>query len=213
MYSNEDLLKMISSNKASTRYDACEWLRVRRESSPEIVHALDKATHDEDVEVALRAYLALQADVHHQMAIDMGVVEPDEQQEKIIEETGFIKEEEAQPNNIVKNNYAAMLKEIRSWGFWSLGLGAVHLVTSGFLSAPWGVLLIIVGLASFYFRTASMFIIYAVTLAWAALSNLLGLDFAWIFFCDISDLPFFPGFHAIPAVSERRAGLSQYCRR
>jgi hypothetical protein len=86
------------------------------------------------------------------------------------------------PASAVNYSNVAMLAEIRSWAFWSLGLGALHLITSGFLSAPWGILLVIVGLASFYFRSASMFIIYAITLAWAALSNLLSLETGWIFF-------------------------------
>ena len=69
MYSKEKLLEMLSSEKASTRYDACEWIRVSQESSPEIVTALDKATHDEDKEVAERAAYALQVVVHLRIAI------------------------------------------------------------------------------------------------------------------------------------------------
>ena len=88
----------------------------------------------------------------------------------------------SQSNSSVINGYAAMLQEIRSWGLWSLGLGALHLVTSGFLSAPWGILLIIVGLGSFYFRSASMFVVYAVTLGWAAFSNLISFEIGWVGF-------------------------------
>jgi len=79
MYSKEKLLEMLSSEKASIRYDACEWIRVSQESSPHIITALKKATYDTDKVVAERAAYALQADVHHQMAIKMGVVEPDKQ--------------------------------------------------------------------------------------------------------------------------------------
>jgi hypothetical protein len=75
---------------------------------------------------------------------------------------------------------AAMLREIRSWGWWSLGLGSLHLITSGFLSAPWGVLLLIVGAGSFLFREAAMFVVYGVTLAWAAISNMLGGQATWV---------------------------------
>lgn len=88
----------------------------------------------------------------------------------------------ASPASAVNYSHAAMLAEIRSWAFWSLGLGALHLITSGFLSAPWGILLVIVGLGSFFFQSASMFIIYAITLAWAGLSNVLSLETGWIFF-------------------------------
>ncbi|MFZ5855905.1 MAG: hypothetical protein ACOYZ6_03665 [Chloroflexota bacterium] len=88
----------------------------------------------------------------------------------------------ASPAAAVNYSHAAMLAEIRSWAFWSLGLGALHLITLGFLSTPWGILLVIVGLGSFLFQSASMFIIYAVTLAWAGLSNVLSLEAGWIFF-------------------------------
>jgi hypothetical protein len=83
-------------------------------------------------------------------------------------------------NEVVLKDYALMLKENRSWGFGLLLIGALHVVTSGFLSAPWGIMLIAAGLASFYFRTAPMFIVYAVTLAWAGLSNLIGGETGWI---------------------------------
>jgi hypothetical protein len=75
-----------------------------------------------------------------------------------------------------------MFEKIRSWGMWSLILGVLHIFTSGFLSAPWGILLILVGLASFYFRSASMFVIYATTLGWAAFSNLMSFEGGWIGF-------------------------------
>lgn len=78
--------------------------------------------------------------------------------------------------------YAKMLKELRSWGFWSLGLGVMHMIGSGFLSAPWGLMLVFVGLSSFLFKSSSMFIVYAVTLAWAAISNISGMDLTWVIF-------------------------------
>ena len=94
----------------------------------------------------------------------------------------MVEQKLSQSNSSVINGHAAMLQEIRSWGLWSLGLGALHLVTSGFLSAPWGILLIIVGLGSFYFRSASMFVVYAVTLGWAAFSNLISFEIGWVGF-------------------------------
>lgn len=76
-----------------------------------------------------------------------------------------------QTENEIFTDYAKLLKEIRSWGWWLVGLGVMHIIWSGFLDTSWGILLIIVGLASFYFRSASMFIIYGVVLAWVAMSN------------------------------------------
>jgi len=58
MYSIEKLLEMIASENSSIRYDACEWLRISQESSPKVINALEKATHDTDLEVAMRAYCA-----------------------------------------------------------------------------------------------------------------------------------------------------------
>lgn len=78
MYSKEELLEMLSSSQPSVRYEACEALRISEESSPEIINALEMASHDLDKDVAARAKLALQTDVHHQMAIKMGIVEPEE---------------------------------------------------------------------------------------------------------------------------------------
>ena len=77
-------------------------------------------------------------------------------------------------------DHKLMLKEIRSWGLWSLGLGVVHILSSGFLNSGWGILLIVVGLSSFYFRTAPIFVIYTVALSWAALTNLLSLSTGWV---------------------------------
>jgi hypothetical protein len=78
MYTDEKLLQMISSEKASKRYDACEWIRVSQKSSPEIITALQKASQDPDKEVAERAKLALEADIHHQMAVKLGFAQPTE---------------------------------------------------------------------------------------------------------------------------------------
>lgn len=81
---------------------------------------------------------------------------------------------------LFEGTYSMMLKSIRSWGTTLLILGAIHVFTNGFLSAPYGVVLIIVGLGSFLFKSSSMFVIYAVTLLWAAISNIISLNVAWI---------------------------------
>lgn len=63
---------MLKSKKASVRYEACEWIRISQESSPEIVAAHEKANHNDHQEMADRAKLALQVDIHHQMEIKWG---------------------------------------------------------------------------------------------------------------------------------------------
>ncbi len=47
------------------------------------------------------------------------------------------------------------------------------IIASSTFSPTWGIALIIIGLASFYFREAAMFVIYGVTMSWVAISNLL----------------------------------------
>jgi hypothetical protein len=109
MYSEEKLLKMLESNKASVRYDACEWLRVSQDSSPEIVTALERATHDDDKEVSERATLALLADVHHQIAIGMGLIEPDETKQ-------------GEPDQSGENNNRTIIQHFSGHGIASLGV-------------------------------------------------------------------------------------------
>ncbi|CAG0928934.1 hypothetical protein TFLX_01167 [Thermoflexales bacterium] len=67
---------------------------------------------------------------------------------------------------------AHVQRETQSWGTWLLIMGVVQMLTAQGLS-PWGIVLIVVGAASFYFREAPMLIVYAVTVGWAGLGNLL----------------------------------------
>ncbi len=78
----------------------------------------------------------------------------------------------AQEESAIIQTHEAMLKGIRSWGFWLLGIGVLQLVgSSASLDPTWGILLLIVGAASFLFQDAAMYVVYGVTLAWAAISN------------------------------------------
>lgn len=78
--------------------------------------------------------------------------------------------------------HGQMLKEIGSWRNWQIGLGVIHLIGGGFLNSPWGVVLILIGLASWVFPAPAMFVLYAVTLIWVGLSNLMGGAGGWILF-------------------------------
>ncbi|MBN1310587.1 MAG: hypothetical protein JXB30_04140 [Anaerolineae bacterium] len=69
--------------------------------------------------------------------------------------------------------YLKMQGDLQNWGWILVVLGIVHLVATNFLSLPHGLLLIAVGLLSFLVREASMFVLYAVMLAWAAVNNLM----------------------------------------
>lgn len=78
--------------------------------------------------------------------------------------------------------YNRMVDSVRSWGYTLLLLGALHVIAAGTLSAPWGILLLLVGVASFYFKDAAMFLVYAATIAWAAIYNLSSGSPLWIGF-------------------------------
>lgn len=68
-----------------------------------------------------------------------------------------------------------MQQRLRTWSVWMFIMAVVQLASGSGLN-PWAMLLIVVGAASFYFRVASMFIMYAVIIAWAGVSNLLLVD-------------------------------------
>jgi len=76
----------------------------------------------------------------------------------------------------------AMSRDIRSWGKWLIGLGVLHLIAAGKLDASWGVMLVLLGAMSFLFTSPSMYVLYAVTMAWAGISNLLGDGWGWSIF-------------------------------
>ena len=59
MYSNDELLQMISSDDPTLRHKACSELILSESSSPEIINALTKALHDKDEDVVGRARAAL----------------------------------------------------------------------------------------------------------------------------------------------------------
>jgi len=110
--------------------------------------------------------------------------------------------------------HEALLRYVHSWAFWLIALGAIHLVANGFLSGSWGILLIVVGLASFYFRDVVMLIVYAVTLTWAGVANLTSGQVAWAGFALIQFLLAFQvvrryrGFRKTEAVYQAATALS-----
>ena len=76
----------------------------------------------------------------------------------------------------------AMRRDIRSWGGWMIVMGIISFVSAGFLDSAWGILLVVVGLGSLIFRTPALYIVYGVTLVWAAVNNALGSSGTWAVF-------------------------------
>ena len=81
--------------------------------------------------------------------------------------------------------HQAMLKDIRSWGLGLIGFGILNVFLSGLLNSSWGILLIVVGSASFIFKDAAMYVIYGITLLWAAVSNASSDQAGWVVFSAI----------------------------
>jgi uncharacterized protein YbjQ (UPF0145 family) len=65
-------LQLLNSPKANIRYDACEELRLVKESSEQTILALEKALQDKDPDVADAAERALKAEAHQQMLVQLG---------------------------------------------------------------------------------------------------------------------------------------------
>ena len=77
---------------------------------------------------------------------------------------------------------AVMLKDMRSWAWWLVGFGVLNLFLAGINGIGWAGLLLTVGVASFLFKNAVMYVLYTITLAWAGISNLISGQTGWIFF-------------------------------
>lgn len=76
--------------------------------------------------------------------------------------------------------YQAMLKYLRLWGLVLIGFGILNVFMSGLPDSSWGILLIVVGSASFIFKDAAMYVIYGITMLWAAVSNASSDQARWI---------------------------------
>jgi hypothetical protein len=75
-----------------------------------------------------------------------------------------------------------MHSEIKKWGFFLILIGVIQIITSGYLSNTWGILLVVVGLSSFYFNSPALFVVYGSTLGWASISNAFSGAGGWVAF-------------------------------
>jgi hypothetical protein len=71
---DDKLLEMLSSNDAQVRIKAIEQVRESQPASEEIIKAVEKASHDENPEVAEKAAQALQNAEHQQMTANTGMI-------------------------------------------------------------------------------------------------------------------------------------------
>lgn len=73
----------------------------------------------------------------------------------------------------------SITQETHKWGLWLLAMGFAQLIANAVLDPVWGIVLILIGLASFYFRSSAMLPVYGITMAWAAINNVLSGDLRW----------------------------------
>jgi hypothetical protein len=78
MATEANLLEMLSSDNTQVRKIALDRLCDSHVTSEPIITALEKATHDENPQVAGKAIQALQSEVHRKMAAKMGIATPEE---------------------------------------------------------------------------------------------------------------------------------------
>lgn len=88
--------------------------------------------------------------------------------------------------NVTPHQYSPQLdkmhSEIKKWGFFLILIGVIQIFTSGYLSNTWGILLVVVGLSSFYFNSPAIFVVYGSTLGWASISNAFSGAGGWVAF-------------------------------
>ncbi len=81
--------------------------------------------------------------------------------------------------------YQEIAPDLRKWGIGLIILGVIQLAITEWQPVSWGSVLILVGLASFLFHEASMYVIYGVTVGWAAFNNLVSGSLAWMGFAAV----------------------------
>jgi tetratricopeptide (TPR) repeat protein len=182
----EELLHVLQSDGQYTaRRDAAEKLGRVDTSSARVVRALVAAYESDPYAAVNRAAAeSLRAPVHQtylQQYPDMAEGTGQAILQLPGSERSPGRDEKARPpaETEAKMLHAKMQEGVRSWALWSLGIGLLSLVISG-LSAPWGVMLLVVALASFVFRETPMFVVYGVILAWAGITNALSGEAGWI---------------------------------
>ena len=78
--------------------------------------------------------------------------------------------------------YTEMIKRIQSWGKFMLIFGVVYLFSGGEGINSWGIALLLSGALTFLFKTRDIFVLNAVIIFWAALSNITSGNIFWILF-------------------------------
>lgn len=78
--------------------------------------------------------------------------------------------------------YAALHRELRMWRWWMVAVGVVQVVLGSMLGMPWGVVLVLIGGASFAAHEAVLLMVYSIVLLGSAAVNVSSLHWGWAVF-------------------------------
>ena len=70
-----------------------------------------------------------------------------------------------------------MKKDLRSWGFWLIGIGIISTVLAGILDPIWGGVLIVLGVLTLFIQWRGMFIVLGIVLFLAGIMNITSGEF------------------------------------
>lgn len=76
MFTDDQIVQILNGSDLPAKYRVLEQLLDSKTSSQAIIEALEKASHDEEMGVAVRAIKTLQSDVHHRKALELGYFGP-----------------------------------------------------------------------------------------------------------------------------------------
>ena len=78
--------------------------------------------------------------------------------------------------------YATLHRELRMWRWWLVMVGVVQVVLGSMLGMPWGVVLVLIGGASFAAHEAVLLVVYSILLLGSAVVNVSSLHWGWALF-------------------------------
>ncbi len=84
--------------------------------------------------------------------------------------------------HVVVSEYAALHHHIRMWRWWLVAVGVVQVVLGSILGMPWGVVLVVIGGASFAAHEAVLLVVYSIVVLGSAVVNVSSLHWAWALF-------------------------------
>jgi hypothetical protein len=84
--------------------------------------------------------------------------------------------------HVVVSEYAALHHELRIWRWWVVAVGVVQVGLGSMLGMPCGIVLLVIGGASFVAHEAVLLVVYSIVLLGSAVVNVSSLHWDWALF-------------------------------